>query len=338
MKLFLSVDIINSTSFKDEYNASQWLPVIQNFHLNFPENYESEIDSLKGKDDVDELETNQIKIWKCLGDEIIFVINLENIRTDEKVIYYIFAFLKSLNSYQFTTDDETVKLDSLGLKGTAWLADFTLCNAVIKVKNNPFSEDEKYEEDYIGPQMDSGFRIGKYSAHKKFVLSIELAWALLRFFHKDSDNDLSNLIPIKFYLDTITSLKGVIDSNSYPIIFIILEEDEKYLDIEYKIFNKSSDIRDLYTSCNSFISKYKPNLIPPFTSYDIKYKKVNAKDCKWIYEEFIKTNNCSQPKEIFTDQPKPKETTNVEELFSLLQKVVKDSQDRNKKKKPKKAS
>jgi hypothetical protein len=70
--------------------------------------------------------------------------------------------------------------------------------------------------DFIGPSIDAGFRLTKFSTPKKFVLAADLALMLLDAIHR------TEVAWDQFHLfyDGAEQLKGVLDGEPYPIVWL----------------------------------------------------------------------------------------------------------------------
>ncbi|MBF0373096.1 MAG: hypothetical protein HQL39_06715 [Alphaproteobacteria bacterium] len=225
LELFLSVDVSGSTSFKfsnslagsESKSESGWLGIIgkfyQVFHLSFCNKpcFEN---------------AARPHLWKALGDELVYRVAVE----DKHVIAAtVQAFVKTVWETR-----ETVRSPSkehLDLKGTAWVADFPARNAVIPLdgllnglrdpyQDTPISS-ESPSNDFIGPSMDAGFRIGKVASRRRMALSVELALILA------SAQSERRGYTFLFGYDGREELKGVLGGESYPLIWLDVEDDPK---------------------------------------------------------------------------------------------------------------
>ena len=110
----------------------------------------------------------------------------------------------------------------LSLKSTIWLAPVMFIEGEelknlgkIKTKNIAFEvnfENQTSLIDFVGPDIDTGFRISKYAEKGKLVVSAELAYMI---FIVDLKKELFSNLKIVSYED----LKGIWDDRFYPIIF-----------------------------------------------------------------------------------------------------------------------
>ena len=102
--IFLSVDIVGSTAYKYTHDGGpvlEWLPVFKAFHENFPiklrhildqENKDYRPQGFNG-------EIGEVKLWKSLGDELIFYFKLSN---SDEAVYLILCFIEAIQTYTTT--------------------------------------------------------------------------------------------------------------------------------------------------------------------------------------------------------------------------------------------
>ena len=162
----MSADIVGSTAYKasktDNFTP-EWAQIFGSFFDAFPSLLSSAYESL---DDEYFKQAKNLKAWKFSGDEILFSVELNDY---VDALSHLAAFMKVLDDYP--KNNWLAKSIPLRLKGTAWVAGFPVMNAVINSTDFP--------EDYIGPSMDTGFRLAKFATPRKLVVSIELAHILL---------------------------------------------------------------------------------------------------------------------------------------------------------------
>ena len=92
LRLFLSVDVIDSTKLKNDknYGDQGWLSFFSNFYSEFPLMLSKRVNEhAKGRAELPEIPT----LWKCLGDELVFSVVLKS-RKDAWL--YMKAFKDSL--------------------------------------------------------------------------------------------------------------------------------------------------------------------------------------------------------------------------------------------------
>lgn len=150
-----------------------------------------------------------VKFWKFVGDEVLLYVDVYNCleiykivkSTDEavkKIINWIFEKVTEPYECQKKCSEKDSKCDcsfyeenysscviedilkkSLGVKSTVWLA---LCGKNEKARNITYKKTSATEDwfqgdgfDFLGPEIDEGFRIAKYAVKNRVVVSPFLA-------------------------------------------------------------------------------------------------------------------------------------------------------------------
>lgn len=256
MRIFLSVDISGSTAYKSKHNnfkeyEKHWARFYESFFQDFPSCFAGKVfEQFKGVRD-------SLQVWKCLGDEIIYEDKIGSLDDSHKLVM---AFYNAIITYDKTVREREGK-PGLRVKGTCWTAGFPIRNAKLKV---PIKKSE-YGSDYIGPDMDIGFRLSKASRPERVVVSMDLADILTRQTSPD---------PLAFYQVGWEVLKGVFGDKPYPIIWVRKESEAPYflpwedhlcpLNKQYRK-NDKTDIQDMQSQIES-IRKELPELelFPPY--------------------------------------------------------------------------
>ena len=169
LKLFISIDFIDSTSFKSkEFLLGKNLLWSMQF-LSLKDDFSAIM--LRELNYLDSVENDLLlekpSVWKMLGDEVIYSVDITE---DVDIKTYILAAINSILKYNNSDDKEKL----LKIKGSSWLAETPVHNAIIKTScgnhrsdqnNNTIKHDHSF--DVIGPSMDIGFRIAKFASKKK---------------------------------------------------------------------------------------------------------------------------------------------------------------------------
>lgn len=261
--LFLSVDIIGSTSFKNKsISQLEWLSFFTEFYKQFPlfflKNLEDQFNSVIPE---------KPEIWKSLGDELIFTVPINN---HEEARKFVIAFSNSVFKYPMNNE--------LTLKGTAWIAGFPVINAII---SSDYNEDKK-NIDYIGPQIDIGFRLCKFATNLKFIISVEL----LLIITKTTSSELN------IFLDEPESLKGVLGNKPYPIIWIKnLDSSDNNLNKLLNRYEITVNSNKLWDYCKEFIEKAGKPFMVPFLKNDSNFSEKPI----WYDEEYDKLKSIGEP-------------------------------------------
>ncbi len=211
--------MVGATHYKAEKGKVQvkdepvlpWVDVFTTFYVDFLDILDRECET-----------TDPPVVWKLLGDEILFYKRLED---HHQCGVYVNAMLRTIRQYHEKLRDEK---PSLGLKCCAWLAGFPVNNLIYPLSEAdeakclvdeatgiPFSRDPQ-KLDFIGPQIDTGFRLAKLASEGRMPVSVDLAYLLL----------LSGMSKKKLHLHygEIATLKG---TGEYPFLWIEAVEDTR---------------------------------------------------------------------------------------------------------------
>lgn len=235
VRLFLSVDLVGSTMFKagrggegtsDTYPI--WVNETRKFYREFPDilasTFRSIVDPRIAKDQL----KFAPRLWKTVGDEIIFCCKLTDVG---HLAQCVNAFLKSLDTYGRILEP----IRALDVKGTGWVAAFPSPNITVEVAGRTRGAasldyiDEKFENqadtspgdfDFLGKDIDSGFRVAQYAAADRFAVSAELALLLC-------ETTKLRVFQHQLVFHGQEPLKGVVSSRPYPIISVDTERSIK---------------------------------------------------------------------------------------------------------------
>ncbi|HET6537918.1 MAG TPA: hypothetical protein VFG34_07370 [Sphingopyxis sp.] len=201
IRLFLSVDMVGSTQFKARFSgqgSQGWLETFRNFFCNFPLMLAGQV----GFECIDSDCTPEIHVWKAMGDEVIFVAEPASAEEATSVLR---ALLRTMTLYEQKYFDRL----PLRLKATGWLAEFGEQNIELDIAELSMGDGARYI-DYIGPDVDLGFRLSKFARASSLVLSLDLVEPLLT----AANADILNL----YFLGS-EELKGVMFGRPYPVIW-----------------------------------------------------------------------------------------------------------------------
>lgn len=201
VRLFLSVDLTNSTSFKSSRPPHSWVPIFRDFYSQFFETFRRKHIEVveKAEREISDLNSSQIsllkssspKFWKTVGDEILFVNRVDSCF---EVFLLVRAFSEALQEYEAALSSET-ETESLGVKGAGWIASFPYPNTTIEMprhstgENGGLSEREEIERsadedpsihEFLGKGLDYGFRIAKNASSDFLAISPALADVIAR--------------------------------------------------------------------------------------------------------------------------------------------------------------
>lgn len=232
--LFVSFDLVNSTAFKS-LHLTKW-PVIFHRFYELVEHH-----ALKNF-------VNSM-VWRYAGDEILFYKQIDKVsdlyevpKIASRVIQIV---LEALN-LQYP---ETKNI--IYIKSTLWIAEATFVKSQDLAKSETllsnliinFDINQRRNIDFLGSDIDLGFRIAKFAERNKVVVSAELAYLLYKergTIEEECNYNVLDSLRIVSY----EQLKGIWNNRHYPIIWYYDswdKQDEMYLYDEHfnsEIVNK----------------------------------------------------------------------------------------------------
>ncbi|WP_270810264.1 hypothetical protein [Hungatella effluvii] len=232
--LFFSFDVVNSTSYKT-VNYYGWAQVL---NLLFKELREEVCNKIKGSE-----------MWRVLGDEAIFIIKIRDEDELREYINKVFKIMVStiykLKKGEFFNSDNNFNLmklqNILSLKTAAWIA---AVNDVGDISNKRILQEdvdnifERYQSqegyeifEFLGNDIDTGFRIATQTQDGRMVLGYDLAYLI-----SQKTESLSYL-----HIITYKKLKGVWKDKLYPVIWY--HDPKAYLEF----YKKEIQLQDSFT-------------------------------------------------------------------------------------------
>ena len=270
--VFISLDLTNSTKFKSE-QPNLWKLVIATFY--------DKVFAAYGVNQYQSLLKNltdgiSVEFWKFVGDEVLLYVNIHNCieilkivkSTDEavkKIIDWVSEKIIASYRCQKNCSESTnqcvcqfyesgypsckirdILKDSLGVKATVWLALCGNCEASRNIIYKTASAiDDWFQSsnfDFLGPEIDEGFRIAKYSVKNRVVVSPLLASTL--YLSNDESNDLKTIVENNFAIVSYQKLKGIWQDRFFPIVmystssFENIHDDWNYDEIEMSTYSE----------------------------------------------------------------------------------------------------
>lgn len=238
IRLFISVDIVESTSYKSARPLAEWRKTFVSFFTTFPDRIDTHISRRRCSHLCSEEPLlPKPKIWRTRGDEIIFVIRAMSVC---QVMNYLEAFHAAMQEYPSVSD-------GLELKGNAWTAAFPAPNVTVFTgsHNNFASRDfldtgvlssplptEELEciadqspsyFDFLGGDMDAGFRVAKNSKSHFMTMSASLAYLVCCAARESELLDRSLLE--KFSVERLEVFKGIAKGQGYPVLGFLSNAD-----------------------------------------------------------------------------------------------------------------
>lgn len=230
---FFSADMANSTEFKNRHQARYSDGVL--IPPRWPRYFSEVFSRVLQRFDEEMRERSKLsgqtllsrpRLWKINGDELLFrEIVLPGDDGLKWLAQAVRAFLATIEVI-----DEEMLPDGCGLRGCVWSAGFPIRNKQIKttyhenppvIKLEPASETQPdldtgllYEEDegivdYLGPDMDLGFRLAATTPPGRVTCSLDISYLLME--RPES--------PFVYHVGW-RQLKGVGGGSPYPIFWI----------------------------------------------------------------------------------------------------------------------
>lgn len=222
------MDLVGATQFKQSRHA--WRPEILSFYRNF--DYVLHSQTQKFRESLDS-PLPAPEFWKSNGDELLYTWSLQNLADAHSILH---IWLAALAEYRAM---ETPGAQELQLKSTAWIALFPLPNSEVffrrgappsrsrsdNVHDAALAQSEIRDEwyagaatgeitkEYVGPSIDTGFRLTSWAAPERLIISIDLAFLL-------TSSHPQGVDPLPIRMGGKGPLKGVIDNAPYPAIWI----------------------------------------------------------------------------------------------------------------------
>ncbi|MCI8294487.1 MAG: hypothetical protein HFG22_01090 [Lachnospiraceae bacterium] len=274
--LFFSFDLAGSTSFKAEH-PSLWANVFTCFYSQVLGELGVEDYKTPNNDDDDPVCVR--RLWKLIGDEVLIYVQVTdreqlytqivNVnRTLDGLMEKIAQKADNVSSHDLCSQRhcqavQDVILSTLGIKATAWLAecydqaDPAASNIIYHPTTTPFNE---RRIDFLGREIDEGFRIAKYAIKDKLILSPLLAWMIWK--TAQSNKDDAKIVASNFKIISFIAMKGVWRGRKVPLVmfhqaFDRLEDILEYDELEAESFAnvKEAGIRDFATDSRFSIQR-----------------------------------------------------------------------------------
>lgn len=295
LRLFLSVDIVGSTAFKQGKAAAQvlqgtesldrpaepWFSPIVQFYREIERSFSLEWQRYKnhiGPKNGWPPGANP-EFWKGAGDELIYTKVLSDHR---EALACLQAWIRAVNDYRLHFKRSYPNLD---LKSSAWLAGFPVHNAEVFFRSSVagsetsdddpiysnlalhqtfYAKDEKeIIRDFIGPSIDTGFRLSGLATPRKLVVSVDLALLLV---HATRIQQRDFGYPqVKFHYDGRVPLKGVFGGAPYPVFWIDMAADNDLNVAEDRLAHtEAADSDRVMEFCELFIAQHASFFFRPY--------------------------------------------------------------------------
>jgi hypothetical protein len=247
-RLFLSCDLVGSTSHKQSAgNTGAWISDFLRFYYDFPARVRENLH----RPDL----TARLKFWKAVGDELLFTINIEH---ESEVYYVVNAWVAAMLQYEAElatkNSEENSPKNKMKTKGGAFIATFPDPDYVVAVPTAPMeldserdvvvrneemkkadrSGDEPHLIDFLGPSIDTGFRVIAICSQRYFTMSLEVAWAMAYHrVHHDRKDSIDGLL-----LLAEKEMKGVWNGREYPVFALDRHREDQIVKSIGAVHNK----------------------------------------------------------------------------------------------------
>ena len=278
--IFISVDIVDSAAYKSRF-INNWSRDFKKFFGTFPGKLNKRCtEFIIPRHEDFPIDLPCPKIWKLNGDEILFFIDIcesfnqlrdkynEELKLDyyELVLYYTILFRRVIMCFNKETDRELIKhCPAFKIKGAAWFADvveglnYDDRYGNIEIELGHTKADEK-KLDFIGRQIDIGFRIAKHSTLNRFVISVEFAILLLRDSYLTIEDE-----GIRLYYEGRKRIKGILEHLGYPIVYIDMDDKFEHSEAELmRTIPERLDLVNLMRLLEEYLYKTNSVLYYPF--------------------------------------------------------------------------
>lgn len=255
LHLFFSFDVVNSTIYKVMTYA--W-PIVMKALL---DDIYTKVTSAQ--------ELKESILWRVIGDELIFVVRVKDDEFLQTSVDFVFEltqimdrairngkFFKSIKNQKFTyTDIEQLSVHSpLSIKTAMWVASVNdeYKNEYDCIKVNYAYHDSCNERsilEFLGSDIDAGFRLKQYTQDRRVVISFELACLLTRKYKTDNEYKRLNIMDY-------VKLKGVWNESLYPIIWYYNSDVVKNVNDGLKEIDFENSFRYDEASRNPLVNNY----------------------------------------------------------------------------------
>lgn len=294
LRLFLSADVVGSTAYKqrgdgiggadgmgstayrhrDVAVGGSWFSMISSFYSQAGALLRSQWDWFESSlDECDqpELLGQAPELWKTIGDEVLFAKELSN---PSQAVMTLHVWMETLKGLRKVLQKFHPALD---VKSTAWIADFPIRNReiVLGAKSDPEDDQDWMNDqlmqsyaagtpnlicDYIGPSIDTGFRLGAAATPRQLAVSVELAH-ILSFEECQPRTKYmigpAQIPPLQFRYDGKQPLKGVLNGASYPQLWIDTDPNGALNKAEDAILRRAEpSAEDIHAFTSAFVEQH----------------------------------------------------------------------------------
>lgn len=205
--MFLSADVVGSTAFKatalSDSGPESWLGAFETLFRELPLIFMGQL----AQQFLDEDDLPHSGVWKVMGDEVVFAAMPQSLAHAQLITA---AFVGAVASY----DKRIASRWPLRIRGCCWGAEIGERNQAIEIPEMLGGSEESPYLDFLGPDIDIGFRLSAHSRPGEVILSPNLVEA---FAATPDQRDL------RFHYVGATPLKGVCAGQPFPLVLVSLE-------------------------------------------------------------------------------------------------------------------
>jgi class 3 adenylate cyclase len=204
--MFMSADVVGSTEFKTRsavQASGGWVEAFEAFFNELPLIFMGRIANHFW--DVDRLPDSGV--WKVMGDELVFAAKPRSIDEARRVAM---AFRDAVADY----DQSLAQRWPLRIRGACWAAEIGGRNRAVEIPEMLGGRNDRPYVDYLGPDVDIGFRLSPHSRTGRVILSPNLAESLARAAALSGDPE-----PTLDYQGEAV-LKGVCGGHPFPLVLM----------------------------------------------------------------------------------------------------------------------
>ncbi|MDH3788294.1 MAG: hypothetical protein OES53_07000 [Xanthomonadales bacterium] len=206
--LFMSADLAGSTAFKSQAlgdsDSPKWLEAFEAFFREVPLIMMGQIAAAF----IMEEEVPRAGVWKVIGDEIVFMAHPKSSREAQLLTI---AFYRTIVNY----DRQIFERWPLRIKGCCWAAQVSHRNREIEIPEMLGGDAEQAYVDFLGPDVDAGFRLASCGGRGQVIVSSNLVQLI---------SSLDESEGIRFHYIGRKVLKGVYAGRPYPLFLMSMED------------------------------------------------------------------------------------------------------------------
>lgn len=205
--MFLSADVVGSTAFKTSTvgvgGQALWLEAFETLFRELPLIFIGKL----AEHFFDEDEVPEGGVWKVMGDEVVFAVLPQNLRHAHRVAM---AFCDTVTHY----DARIAGRWPLRIRGCCWGAEMGERNRAIEIPEMLGGSEDRPYLDFLGPDIDIGFRLSGHSRPGELILSPNLAEAFAT---------LDDQRGLRYHYAGEAPLKGVCGGQPFPLVLASLD-------------------------------------------------------------------------------------------------------------------